>query len=140
MQQPELFKLHTDLTTQAYALIQAKNTDYGKKKDIFHSLRRHGLHGICVRLNDKLSRLESFEEKGFNAVKDESVKDTILDIINYAVLFYAYHKETTDPIVTEYHGVSKEPLKYTIRTASEITEEAEEASRQQCIKNIVMLI
>jgi hypothetical protein len=37
-----------------------------------------------------MSRLSSFVESGTLLVKDESVEDTCLDLINYAVLFYSY--------------------------------------------------
>ena len=46
--------------------------------------------GFLVRMTDKLSRLSTFAVSGDLKVKDESVKDTILDLINYSVLFIAY--------------------------------------------------
>lgn len=49
-------------------------------------------NGILVRLGDKISRLVSISEKG-SQVKDESVEDTILDVINYAVLYYGVYLE-----------------------------------------------
>ena len=42
--------------------------------------------GILVRMSDKLSRLGSFTQKGFLAVNDESVEDTLLDLANYSLL------------------------------------------------------
>jgi hypothetical protein len=46
--------------------------------------------GMLVRMTDKMSRLSSFLESGKFEVADESLEDTTLDIINYAVLLYAY--------------------------------------------------
>ena len=55
--------------------------------------------GFGVRLTDKMSRLSTFCEGGVLKVADESIEDTILDIINYVILFYGYiqsKRETTD--------------------------------------------
>jgi hypothetical protein len=50
--------------------------------------------GILVRMSDKLSRLGSFTQKGFNAVNDESIEDTLLDLANYSLLCICeYRKE-----------------------------------------------
>lgn len=43
-----------------------------------------------VRLTDKMSRLSTFITTGEFKVKDEALRDTILDIINYSVILYAY--------------------------------------------------
>lgn len=93
MQRERLFELHRQLCDEGYTLMQKKNADYGSQSDPFASFRMFGELGILVRLGDKLSRLKSFTEKGFMAVVTESVKDTIIDIINYAVLLYAFLEE-----------------------------------------------
>lgn len=49
--------------------------------------------GMLVRLTDKMSRLSSFAESGKLAVENESFEDTVVDVINYMVLFYAYIKD-----------------------------------------------
>lgn len=90
MQREELLELHSELTRAAKWLMVVKNRDYASDFDPFRNFRRHGLIGINVRLSDKLSRLDNFEEKGVFAVSDESLKDTLIDIINYAVLYYGY--------------------------------------------------
>ena len=51
---------------------------------------------MLVRITDKLSRLSSFAESGKLAVENESFEDTIIDVINYMVLFYAYLQNKTD--------------------------------------------
>ena len=85
-----LFNTHQGLCHEALALMRVKNRDYGANEDPFRNFHKHGALGIMVRLDDKIARLESFMEKGFNAVKSESVRDTIIDGINYLVLLYAY--------------------------------------------------
>ena len=49
--------------------------------------------GILVRITDKISRLSQYTKNGELQVKDESVEDTLVDIINYTVLLRAYLKE-----------------------------------------------
>jgi hypothetical protein len=48
---------------------------------------------MLVRMLDKMSRLASFMEAGKFKVEDEKLKDTILDMINYSILLYAYIDE-----------------------------------------------
>ena len=45
--------------------------------------------GILVRMLDKIKRLNSFAVTEAMKVKEESVEDTVKDIINYAILFRA---------------------------------------------------
>lgn len=84
---------------KAFSLMQKKNADYAGRsgEEPFANFTRCEAMGICkteagmlVRMTDKMSRLSSFAESGTLMVKDESVEDTCLDLINYAVLFYSY--------------------------------------------------
>ena len=98
MNRDEYLKLHEVLCKAALELSTRKNHDYAGKggEQPFANFERCEAMGICttgqgflVRMTDKLSRLASFEQVGEFKVKDESVKDTVLDIVNYAVLYYA---------------------------------------------------
>lgn len=88
-----LYDLHQRLFVQALNLMKQKNHDYASDEDPYKNFRRYGLMGILVRLSDKIARLDSYLSQGDLEVKDESVKDTILDIINYSVLFEGYRKD-----------------------------------------------
>jgi hypothetical protein len=99
MDRDELLASHKNLCGKAYTLMQKKNSDYAGKggDEPFANFTRCESMGICkteagmlVRMTDKMSRLSSFVESGTLEVKDESVEDTCLDLINYSVLFYAY--------------------------------------------------
>lgn len=99
MNREELLKNHEVLCRKAHELMQRKNADYAGRKgnEPFANFTRCEAMGICsteqgflVRMTDKLSRLSSFVEAGTFQVKDESLEDTIVDIINYAVLFQSY--------------------------------------------------
>lgn len=72
-------------------LLRKKNTDYNKATDALSGFRKFGVHGILVRLEDKLGRVANLLNKEAQ-VKDESVDDTLLDIANYAFLAYACRK------------------------------------------------
>lgn len=73
-----------DITIGLRNLFDAKNLDYG---DSFgQSFRKWGLPMSCIRLGDKLNRLESFAQKKDMHVSDESVEDTLRDMANYAIM------------------------------------------------------
>ena len=88
-----LYTLHRDLSAASLELMQKKNHDYASEDDPYRNFRTFGELGILVRLSDKLARLRSWTENQKLAVADESVRDTVLDAINYLVLFEAYRGE-----------------------------------------------
>lgn len=64
-------------------LYSRKNADYG---DSFgRSYTEYGLAMPCIRLDDKLSRLKSLRNRPAQ-VRDESVRDTLMDLANYAIM------------------------------------------------------
>lgn len=73
-----------DVTINLRNLYDAKNRDYG---DSFgQSFQKWGLPMSCIRLGDKLNRLESFAQKKDMQVDDERVEDTLMDMANYAIM------------------------------------------------------
>jgi beta-glucosidase/6-phospho-beta-glucosidase/beta-galactosidase len=61
-------------------LFTKKNIDYG---DAF---AKYGLIGVLMRIEDKIQRSLSITKNGVNLIKDESIKDTLLDLHNYAAM------------------------------------------------------
>lgn len=61
----------------------AKNHDYGNSFE--QSLDKFGIIASVVRLGDKMNRIESLTKKDAK-VKDESIKDTLLDLANYCIM------------------------------------------------------
>ena len=59
-------------------LFTKKNQDYG---DAFAT---YGTIGVLVRIGDKIHRLQSITSKGINLVEDEKLRDTLIDLHNYA--------------------------------------------------------
>lgn len=99
MTREELLKCHNELTKKAHDLMKRKNADYAGRSgtEPFANFTRCEAMGICsteagmlVRMTDKLSRLSSFVEAGAFQVQDESLEDTCVDIINYAILFHSF--------------------------------------------------
>lgn len=74
-----------------------KQTDYGKSADPFANVRASSAWGIkpwvgaLLRLNDKVSRLQSFAQKGFLA--NESAEDSMMDIAVYALIALILYRE-----------------------------------------------
>lgn len=60
-----------------------KNTDYGNSFE--ESLEKHGLIAAIVRMEDKMSRLQTLSKQDA-LVKDESIIDTLKDLSNYALM------------------------------------------------------
>ena len=100
MDRARLLEIHKDLTTEASRLMGAKNHDYSGGHDStdaflnFTRVEKLGITdtktGFMVRMTDKVSRLITFIQSGQFKIKDEALKDTILDLINYSILLYAY--------------------------------------------------
>lgn len=72
-----------DITNNMVKIYVAKNHDYGNSFE--ESLDEFGLVASVVRMGDKMNRIKSLIKKEAQ-VKDESIKDTLLDIANYAVM------------------------------------------------------
>lgn len=65
---------------EALVLFTKKNADYG---DAF---AKFGIIGVLMRIEDKIQRALSITKNGVNLVKDEGMKDTLLDLHNYAAM------------------------------------------------------
>ena len=76
---------HKDLCLGLNALYAKKNNDYG---DSFHAtFAEEGMAMARIRLSDKLNRFKSLSRnQNGQQVKEESIKDTLLDLANYAIM------------------------------------------------------
>lgn len=70
----------TCVQNEALELFKKKNTDYG---DAFAN---YGTIGVIVRMGDKIQRLVSVTNRGVNLVNNESLRDTLIDLHNYAAM------------------------------------------------------
>lgn len=72
-----------EITEEMLLLYERKNADYG---DSFSkSFKEFGMIAPIIRMNDKLERLKQLVVHE-NHVKDESIRDTLIDLANYAVM------------------------------------------------------
>lgn len=65
---------------EALALFTRKNADYG---DAF---AKYGVIGVLMRIEDKIQRSMSITKNGVNLVNDEGIRDTLIDLHNYAAM------------------------------------------------------
>lgn len=65
---------------EGFELFKKKNADYG---DAF---AKYGIIGVLMRIEDKIQRSLSITNNGVNLVKDENIRDTLLDLHNYAAM------------------------------------------------------
>lgn len=72
-----------DITTKMLETYTNKNHDYGNSFE--QSLDKFGIVAALVRMGDKMNRIESLSKKDAK-VKDESIKDTLLDLANYSIM------------------------------------------------------
>lgn len=72
-----------EITDYMYQIYEKKNADYG---DSFSkTFEEFGLTASAIRINDKTERFKKLIKQDAQ-VQDESIKDTLLDLANYAVL------------------------------------------------------
>lgn len=75
-------KMH-DAHKELQEIFVKKNTDYGNSFE--ESLEKHGLIAAIVRMEDKMSRLNTLSKQEA-LVTDESLIDTLKDLSNYALM------------------------------------------------------
>ena len=61
-------------------LFTRKNADYG---DAF---AKYGTIGVLMRIEDKIQRALSITQSGVNLIQDEGIRDTMIDLHNYAAM------------------------------------------------------
>ena len=66
--------------TEGLELFRKKNADYG---DAF---AKFGPVGVIVRMEDKIQRLVSITNSGVHLVNNEGLRDTLIDLHNYAAM------------------------------------------------------
>ena len=63
---------------EALELFTRKNKDYG---DAF---AQYGVIGVLMRMEDKIKRYMSISKNGIHLVNEEGLRDTLIDLFNYA--------------------------------------------------------
>lgn len=71
------------ITNEMLELYKAKNTDYGSS--VSDTYKDFGLVAFLVRMQDKMNRLKTLNKQDAK-VKDEKIRDTLIDLANYSIL------------------------------------------------------
>ena len=74
---------HKELLNELEELYKTKNADYGDS--VSETYKKYGMTSFLVRMEDKINRVKTLSEKEAQ-VKEETIKDTLLDLANYALL------------------------------------------------------
>lgn len=77
-------QMHREICEEINDLYARKNHDYG---DSFHqTFVEEGMAMARIRLGDKFNRLKTLSRSGEQKVDDESIRDTLIDLANYAIM------------------------------------------------------
>lgn len=75
---------HKIICEEINDLYDRKNHDYG---DSFHqTFVEEGMAMARIRLGDKFNRFKTLSRGGDQKVNDESIRDTLIDLANYAIM------------------------------------------------------
>lgn len=91
----EALEAQEQLFAKALEIVKVKRVDYSGDTDPFLNFRQSQFWGVeawrgaAIRLMDKLSRFKQLaDHAGQGQVKDESIQDTVIDLLNYSVIVY----------------------------------------------------
>ena len=80
----DTIELHRQICSALTDIYERKNHDYG---DSFHlSYVEEGMAMPRIRLGDKFNRFKNLTRTNERLVDDESIRDTLLDLANYAIM------------------------------------------------------
>ena len=68
------------IQNEALVLFTKKNIDYG---DAFS---KYGVIGVLTRIGDKIQRSLSITKNGIHLIQEEGIRDTLMDLHNYAAM------------------------------------------------------
>jgi hypothetical protein len=74
---------HREVIEEIHNTFKIKNADYGNS--FGEQYEEYGLLSAVIRLDDKMRRLKQLLKQDAQ-VKDESIRDTVLDLANYAIM------------------------------------------------------
>lgn len=97
---------------EALNLFQKKNKDYG---DAFANF---GPIGVIVRMGDKINRLTNITKSSIRLVEDETIRDTLIDLHNYAAMAIMLLDEKTSK-----HNINKKNITHSMSYGHELSDE-----------------
>lgn len=117
------------LMAEMLEIYKAKNKDYG---DSFsESFEEFGLIAPVVRMNDKMNRIKSLSKKGDRQVKGESLRDSLMDLANYAMMTVIELDQQVEDWKKENLGTIERPDAFEAAVRDYERESDYEAGRQE---------
>lgn len=99
----DILEKHELICEEARKEMKSKNEDYSHGEDGLKNFKSYNRLGICSteegilsRMTDKMVRLIHIAQKGERSVEEETVNDTIRDLINYAILLDCSFKDESE--------------------------------------------
>lgn len=96
---PNSARFH-ELLTEAGAMHDRKQKDYGRGDDPFANVRSTeewgvpGWQGALIRANDKMARLQNLARNG--RLENESATDSMMDLAVYALIALVLYEQATE--------------------------------------------
>ena len=89
------FEKMLGVVTEIVELLEKKNNDYGNSAT--QTYEEYGDVAFFIRISDKINRLKSLTiNNKTQEVKDESIDDTVKDIIGYCLLYLEWKNSKED--------------------------------------------
>lgn len=85
------------LIEKLYRVYEDKNKDYNNSAE--KQLMMEGTKSFKIRIQDKVSRLYSFCYNEEMCVEDEKIEDTLMDLINYCIIFLIWALKDKDEVI-----------------------------------------
>lgn len=85
-----IFRLVRD---ELIPILRRKGHDYSGD-DVHSNFRDFGWEGVIVRIGDKYHRLKTFILQRVLQVEDETIEDTLKDLINYGFIALLLYRES----------------------------------------------
>ena len=117
------------LMAEMLEIYRAKNKDYG---DSFsESFEEFGLIAPVVRMNDKMNRIKSLTQSEGRQVKGESLRDSLVDLANYAMMTVIELDQQVEDWKKENFGTIERPDAFEKAIRDCLRESDYEAGRQE---------
>jgi hypothetical protein len=94
-----------DIVIELSEIRAKKGHDYSGTEDTLENQREFGWRGVVIRNHDKQKRLSHFiKSGGVLKVSDESIEDTMLDQINYALFSLILYRQEKKSCSMDVHN------------------------------------
>jgi len=80
-----------EISLEIADMVEKKNKDYGNSFDT--TIKEYGMTAYFLRIEDKLSRLKSLNKTQEKPLINESIEDTLKDIVGYTLLMLNYIRQ-----------------------------------------------